>query len=68
MIWKPFDTRFEEILDDMEFHRDSFYQELGLQHLKETLHIRDSVATRAAEEASKQATASEDECEINFSR
>jgi hypothetical protein len=63
MIWKPFDTRFEEILDDIEFHRDIVYRELGLLHLKETLHIRDSVAARAAAEATKKATSGEDECE-----
>lgn len=66
MIWKPFNTRFEEILDDMEFHRDNVYAELGLLHLKQTLNIWDSVRARAAEEDSKKATYSEDECERNI--
>ena len=47
-IWKPFDIRFEEILDDMQFHRDIVHRELGLLHLKETLNIQDSLRIQAA--------------------
>jgi hypothetical protein len=47
LLWKPFDARFEDILDDFRFHGDVMDRELKLVQLDDTKKLQETTETMA---------------------
>ncbi|KAF2177985.1 hypothetical protein K469DRAFT_754797 [Zopfia rhizophila CBS 207.26] len=46
LLWKPFDARFDELLDDFKFHADLVKSELLLTELLETREGKEAIASQ----------------------
>lgn len=40
MLWKPFDTRFKEVLENLKSHRKSLFAEINIWHVNSTARER----------------------------